>query len=508
MKYYKTHSICIVLVLVLLVIIGFVQFDWFKSPEYLASVTAEGGAIIGQVNAEGCFELTLKDVEHVVWFTDRPARDARSTNVSVLIDVWAEQFAEVPPNADLQLFDEDRSDATIIVELESAPVWDENKGTLTFNNSCLLPSVADLEIISSGTFSKGVLFIDGAVGDFFEDLWEDTSDENLKQTFTEDYVDPIKEKVIEPTKNLFKKLMTDVDYGHWEEHAMEYAGVGIDGAVKAGGEIGLELGGKEGERYGANVGAVIGGEVVGAVGGVISGGSISDATMLDIADIYAAMEAAATEDAEDYAIAYNIVNNMLEEQGKDIEDMLVHFIFDIESAAGLSTAYNKDNFCGATNDAFTRKVLSKIVLFYLRLELEARIFYDLKSGMTYEGMETNVGAHIGEDVELAIEYALWDLQGACISKVPDDFYTLVYEGFFVYPFDSNNNSIIDFNEYNKIAPYLKVPQGDGFNPYNNLWYDGRPSSDDILDLILPVGSFNGYIPNDHPMLWAIDRGGG
>jgi hypothetical protein len=163
----KIHLAYIILILILLVIIGLIQLGQVETTEYLVTVTAEGGAFMGQVNLDGCFELSLMDADHVVWFSDRPEREAWSTHISALTDVWEEEFAEVPPNAVLELFDDDRAGVAFVVELESAPVWDEDTQRVTFDKVCLLPSEIDSEIVSEiivseGVllFSEGVLFID------------------------------------------------------------------------------------------------------------------------------------------------------------------------------------------------------------------------------------------------------------------------------------------------------------------------------------------------------------
>ncbi len=168
------------LILVGILTFGYIQLGWFNgATTYLVSVTAEGGAVIGPVNEEGCFELTLEDADHVVFFSDRPVRKARRTHPNALVDIWPEEFAENPPNADLQLFDEDREDEVVIVVLESAPIWHEDTQALIFKDVCPialavddsfekddLTIVTDPEDILSGRFSKAALFIDDIFGDF------------------------------------------------------------------------------------------------------------------------------------------------------------------------------------------------------------------------------------------------------------------------------------------------------------------------------------------------------
>ncbi len=163
------------LILVGILAFGYIQLGWFSGPttKYLISVTSEGGAVVGLENEEGCFELTLEDADHIVLFSDRPERKAMRTHPSALLDIWLAEFAEDPPNADLQLFDADRQDEIVIVTLESTPIWDKDTQTLTFQDVCPVPLVADdsfkeddlsiatsPETILSGRFSKAALFID------------------------------------------------------------------------------------------------------------------------------------------------------------------------------------------------------------------------------------------------------------------------------------------------------------------------------------------------------------
>ncbi len=169
---------------------GYIQLGWFNgSTKYLISVTAEGGAGIGLENEEGCVELTLEDADHLIFFSIHPERKATRRHASILVDIWSELFAESSPNADLELFDEDREDEVVIVDLESAPIWDEDTQTLVFKEACPI-SVAsddsfkkdDLEIatdpeaILSGRFSKAALFIDDA----FLCWWSCTDRKNIQ----------------------------------------------------------------------------------------------------------------------------------------------------------------------------------------------------------------------------------------------------------------------------------------------------------------------------------------
>jgi len=153
------------LILAGLVVFGYMQLGWFnKTFDYLISVTAEDGAVIGAQDTNGCFDLTLKGAEHVIWFSDRPERSAFSTDIPSLLNIWPEEFGTNPPNADLQLFRDD-SDALAILTLKSTPVWDEGTRTLRFDKACPIELAGVNQTISNivgNAFSKAVLFIDGA----------------------------------------------------------------------------------------------------------------------------------------------------------------------------------------------------------------------------------------------------------------------------------------------------------------------------------------------------------
>jgi hypothetical protein len=256
--------------------------------------------------------------------------------------------------------------------------------------------------------------------------------------------------------------------------------------------------------------------------------------------------------AQNYGIAYTLADNILEDQEQNIEESLSDYIHGMGTLPGLAAAYKKDDFCGATNEEFISEVLSKIVLYTLRLDLEARIFYGLEAGMDYDEVESDINANLGDDMELIIKYAIWDLQDTCKSHANDgsvymfmpegpDFYTLLYNYLFIAPFDSDKDGILDSSEVpdaevdtnprdatdaggmtcvihesvqgtdtgmfggvwkgevpeelkDKMVCTYKKPKVDEFNPYVDLWLISRPSSADITGLILPVGSLLKYNP--------------
>jgi hypothetical protein len=136
-----------------------------EAPEYLISVAAVEGAALKQGGREGCFTLTLTDAKHVTWFSDRPVREAHSSDAANLISLWEDAFADDPPNADLQMFGDDGGSVTVILELNDAPVWHPADQALVFANACAIHIDEDGgEAVSTaaGSFPIATLFIDGA----------------------------------------------------------------------------------------------------------------------------------------------------------------------------------------------------------------------------------------------------------------------------------------------------------------------------------------------------------
>lgn len=138
-----------------------------RQTEYLVSVAAGGGAVLASGEQEDCYTLTLENAGHVTWFSDRPEREAHSSHVYELTDAWQEAFADSAPNADLQMFREDGSTVTVVLELGEAPVWNAKEQTLTFANACAIPideeggeAVPMTPDIRDAAFPIATLFID------------------------------------------------------------------------------------------------------------------------------------------------------------------------------------------------------------------------------------------------------------------------------------------------------------------------------------------------------------
>lgn len=140
-----------------------------QAPEYLITVTAGAGASLEAGEQSGCYALVLNDADHVIWFSDRPARQAHSAHAANLAEGWNESFADSAPNADLQLFQEDGTSVSLILTLNDPPTWEADKQTLSFDNACEI-EVAGKDTgndavnaeIQLGEFPMAALFIDGA----------------------------------------------------------------------------------------------------------------------------------------------------------------------------------------------------------------------------------------------------------------------------------------------------------------------------------------------------------
>lgn len=84
-------------------------------------------------------QVTLSEVDaEVLWFQDRPGRDAGEIRMAEFIDQWAEVgFADVPPNVVIR---HDAGDGLGTVVEMSNPTWDQPGGRLSFT-----ATVADYE---------------------------------------------------------------------------------------------------------------------------------------------------------------------------------------------------------------------------------------------------------------------------------------------------------------------------------------------------------------------------
>lgn len=99
---------------------------------------AEAGS--GQIDGDWpTVNVTLSEVDaEVLWFQDRPGRDAGEIRMAEFVDQWAEiGFADMPPNAVIR---HDAGEGLGTVVEMSDPTWDQPTGNLSFT-----ATVADYE---------------------------------------------------------------------------------------------------------------------------------------------------------------------------------------------------------------------------------------------------------------------------------------------------------------------------------------------------------------------------
>jgi hypothetical protein len=73
--------------------------------------------------------LTLDGIPGVRTFTDRPVRETTDVSLSDFVALWDGEhgdFGQVPPNADLSIFDDGGPPENVVVELVSAQQLDSN----------------------------------------------------------------------------------------------------------------------------------------------------------------------------------------------------------------------------------------------------------------------------------------------------------------------------------------------------------------------------------------------
>ena len=125
------------------------------SPE--ASPVTDGPSVLFVIPAtSGTFEgttLTLAGVPSIIWFTDRPERDAGHVSVDALVEAWGggeDDFVSDPPNAELSVLStEDSTNA--VLELRSVS---GDAASLTFEVGLLEGAPP------AGAFGPAALFID------------------------------------------------------------------------------------------------------------------------------------------------------------------------------------------------------------------------------------------------------------------------------------------------------------------------------------------------------------
>ena len=119
--------------------------DESKNPRYLFVMSGTSGSLDGDT-------LTLSGVPNVIYFSDRPARQAGHLSVSEFIEMWnkgVDSFKEDPPNATLSVLT-NKGTTNVVVELISLK---QKSGSVVFK-------VAVLEGNVPQSFEASSLFID------------------------------------------------------------------------------------------------------------------------------------------------------------------------------------------------------------------------------------------------------------------------------------------------------------------------------------------------------------
>ena len=127
-----------------------------ETASLLYVLTAWQGGLV-PTDQEGTYTLTLRDpASSLTWFTDRPDRQAGHEDLDTFIShTWPAQFSETPPQASIELTDDDGRRQTLAVEM-SDPVYDPNAETLV----C---TARILEGEAVGTLHDVSVFVDGVV---------------------------------------------------------------------------------------------------------------------------------------------------------------------------------------------------------------------------------------------------------------------------------------------------------------------------------------------------------
>jgi len=428
------------LILVAIVAFGYVQSGRFSTAAYLVSVTAKDGVVIGAQDEDGCFAVTLKGADNVIWFSDRPERDAFSTGISPLVDNWLEEFGNNPPNADLQLFDEKGEDINMVLVLESAPTFGAYLHTLTFDKACpLFSSGANSNLttdnISGKTFSKAVLFIDDFLG--------------FKAAFK-----AIGGAISHETKHSTKALAKGVNFGNWEGHAAGYATGVVAMAAAVGGAAGKTDGGAEGERVGSRVGAELGVVVVQTTASIAFGADVDGSSVVDPHDFAEALKESLTETGGNLNFAHTFTENILDAQRDTLRANL------LSSLNALSIEAGKDTFCG--EPITENNALFNTFMYYLELKLEARIYYDLKNGMSLDEVKADVNLNMYKDIKYSLLRALWELQYYCVYD-EDDLYTDFFIEMYIINYTAGIDEFPELGIDNGIGPgYRPVQSGIGY----------------------------------------------
>ena len=98
--------------------------DDSKNPGYLFVISGTSGSLDGDI-------LTLKGVPNVIYFSDRPVRNAGHMSLTKFVEMWGKginNFKADPPNATLSVLKK-KGEKNVVVELMSA---EQKNGSVVF----------------------------------------------------------------------------------------------------------------------------------------------------------------------------------------------------------------------------------------------------------------------------------------------------------------------------------------------------------------------------------------
>ncbi len=118
--------------------------DDSKNTSYLFVISGSSGSLDGDT-------LTLKGVPNIVYFSDRPARQAGHLSLDKFMDMSSDSFKADPPNAVLSILNNNEN---IVVEIQD-PKLQEND---------ILFKIKILQGTAQAQFKQSSLFIDTICG--------------------------------------------------------------------------------------------------------------------------------------------------------------------------------------------------------------------------------------------------------------------------------------------------------------------------------------------------------
>lgn len=151
---------------------------------------AGGGSFTPIPGKDNTFHLRLRDVDaHVLWFTDRPERNAGSTTTRTMLDGLGFAKGDVPPNAAIQVFGA-KPDQDVRAVTLTNPSYNEAARTIEYDAVGLdktaagrLGRIADnADNAIPSQFGRAALFIDDAYNTCGVNLWNESSKGTLSVT--------------------------------------------------------------------------------------------------------------------------------------------------------------------------------------------------------------------------------------------------------------------------------------------------------------------------------------